>query len=60
MWRILTIVSAEPGQEGDSRDAKENRNGYFMIWIMETLTSTRRGQQCLGSYWGERENPGNP
>ena len=30
MWRILTIVSAEPDQEGDSRDARENINGYFM------------------------------
>jgi hypothetical protein len=29
MWRILTIVSAEPDQEGESRDARENRNGYF-------------------------------
>src|SRR5271166_4317197 len=31
MWRILTTVSAEPDQEGNSRDARENRNGYFMI-----------------------------
>jgi hypothetical protein len=31
MWRILTPVSSESDREGDSRDAKENRNGYFMI-----------------------------
>ena len=42
MWRILTIVSAEPDQEGDSRDAMENRNGYFMIrGIMQILTVFR-------------------
>jgi hypothetical protein len=27
----LTPVSFEADREGDSRDAKENRNGYFMI-----------------------------
>ena len=31
MWRILTTASAESDREGDSRDARENRNGYFMI-----------------------------
>ena len=30
-WRILTTVSPEAGEDGDSSDAKENRNGYFMI-----------------------------
>ena len=29
MWRILTTVSAEADQEGDSRDARENRNKVF-------------------------------
>jgi hypothetical protein len=32
MWRIVTTVSVETDDEGDSGDAREKRSGYFMIW----------------------------
>jgi hypothetical protein len=43
----LITVSAETDEEGDSRDARENRSGYFIIrGIMKTLTPTRERHQC--------------
>ena len=42
MWRILTTVFAESDQEVDSMDARENRNGYFMIRGDDVDTNTNK------------------
>jgi hypothetical protein len=39
----LTTVSAEADEEGDSKTARQNRSGYFMIrGILMTLTPARK------------------
>jgi hypothetical protein len=59
MWRILTTVSAEPDQEGDSRDAMENRNGYFMIRgdYVDTNTNKKRSKALADLFFFRNQEP---